>query len=349
MPPPRARRRARRRPADAALAALVLAGSWLHAAPGPAAQTPVGPPPAVRPSWSWSRRRLLSALVPLLGQGSASARAEVSGVAEELRRELRGEAPVRSPGESWDLRRFLPEPNPVARGQQLAYPGWLEGTWNVSARFIGASEPEGKRYVTDQTPGVRQGTLLPLPNVGQEPSFQQRYLRAPEGAVEDRAFNAKQLMEAFLPAAVVQRVDYNPEKDPTRLSVGYSTPGKAGGRLRSGNRTEEPPRVKRALEVFVNNRAGEMETDDVFVCMELFRQSNLEVGRSGDYKKILRLKRASGDEVLGQLRVGVFLTPVDPAYFDLGGKAVAVYDYSWRMSRLPPPVRAPAPDASSPS
>ena len=45
--------------------------------------------------------------------------------------------------------------------------------------------------------------------------------------------------------------------------------------------------------------------------------------------------------VEGRQRSALYLQPQQPLYFEAGGRAVAVYDYSFTMRLVPPPADAP--------
>ena len=153
----------------------------------------------------------------------------------------------------------------------------------------------------------------------------------------DRVFNLRQCVDAFLgrPGSV-RAVEYDPGTNPTRLRVIYSTPRRD---------TREQSEDIRKAEVFINNRLSKIVTSDnceEFLFAEFSRQV-VQAARQGsinDYVVATRLskKRFAGDDggfktVEGLQRVGAFLQPQDPAYFDVGGQAVMVYDYRLSLSK----------------
>lgn len=46
--------------------------------------------------------------------------------------------------------------------------------------------------------------------------------------------------------------------------------------------------------------------------------------------------------VEGRQRSCLYLQPQEPLFFQAGGRAVAVYDYTFTMTRVPPEADAPA-------
>ena len=153
------------------------------------------------------------------------------------------------------------------------------------------------------------------------------------GIVADRIYNIEQCVDAFLgrPGSI-RSVEYDPVANPTRLQAVYSTPRKD---------TREQSEDLRKAEIFINNRVTKAnDANGEFLFAEFIRQVG-QAARQGsvnDYVVATRLQRGpaaddGGTEVEGLQRVGAFLQPQDPAYFDVGGQAVAVYDYRLRFSR----------------
>lgn len=125
----------------------------------------------------------------------------------------------------------------------------------------------------------------------------------------------------------------------------------------------------RKAEVFINNRGGNTvagSPQPSFTGWELYRQVS-QAARQGDVYDYLACNRfdpitspspataaiaaeaqqqpaagtqgavsstSSVNKVRVTQRVGAFLQPQDPQFFATGGKAVAVYDYEYTMSRL---------------
>jgi len=212
-------------------------------------------------------------------------------------------AVVTNPGNSWAL---------TDRDRQLYYPAWLEGTWDVTARFIDAGFPLGQKIISREVPGVLKGSMLvSLADVGaamEHPvTWQVRYHRAdatPELVTADRVFNVQQEADALLLYPAVRSAEYDPG-NPTRLAVVYATPRKGAPPLTplgSGATTastpdssigstpgsasggaQRPAAVEsvdlRKAELFVNNRGstglpaeGAEQTPQPFTGWELYRQ-----------------------------------------------------------------------------
>jgi hypothetical protein len=239
---------------------------------------------------------------------------------------------IKSPGLSWSLSR---------KDKQLFYPMWMEGEWEVRAEFDGAYTPLGRRFTDASTPGFTKASILAVADVGATPVvYRARFMRddAEGGVVADREFNVASSVNAFLGRNdAVKQVDYKPLENPTRYSVIYSTP-----RRDSNGQAED----LRKAECFINNRVSRLlsstsETSDdgglqTFLCAEFQRQVQ-QAARQGsvnDYVVGLRLEQTREGGLRGLQRVAAFLQPQDAAYFDVGGQAVAVYDYKLQYNRI---------------
>jgi len=101
----------------------------------------------------------------------------------------------------------------------------------------------------------------------------------------------------------------------------------------------------------VNNRLAEPleglqgtgEEGASWCCLENYRQVNQasRQGSVGDYAVLMCYAlqgggsgtQQAGAVVSARMRVPAFLQPQDPLFFDTGGRAVAVYDYTLQMVR----------------
>jgi hypothetical protein len=239
---------------------------------------------------------------------------------------------VRNPGAAWAI---------TNTQRTLFYPDWLEGEWEWSnAQLVSVSNPLGERFVTRNTPGVTKNSMiLGFPdvgaslNTGRPVTFRQRQVRdaAQGGIVQDRPFNIAQKMQGYLGYLAVERVEYEPVKNPTRVSVLYTTP------RRDGTSND-----RRKAELFLNARTGECVASatpgrEVYVTTENIRQVN-QAKNDGfvyDYLVITRYSRAAGSDALDiSQRVAAFVMPQEPLYFEALDKAVALYDYTFQARRV---------------
>lgn len=259
---------------------------------------------------------------------------------------------VRSPGVAWALGTRL-----------LFFPDWLEGEWALSdAKLEGVQTPLGRKFVNRNTPGVTKASALcGFPDVGAEArgplEFHWRFVRSESlgGVVADRAFNTRSTVDGFLGFSSVQRVEYDPSREPTRMSVVWSTPRRD---TRWGDQGEESPhgldrapasfppahseisRDLRKAELFINNRRGECGVGPSgrreFRSLESFRQVT-QAGGGGyvyDYATLTSFEELEAQRLAVRQRLAAFVVPQESFYFEVLDRATAIFDYSFVATRV---------------
>eukprot|EP00850_Spirogloea_muscicola_P019550 SM000193S05174 [mRNA] locus=s193:113921:115871:+ [translate_table: standard] len=201
----------------------------------------------------------------------------------------------------------------------------------VVAQFVDFDAPQGLRFLTPSVAGVRKASCLALADVGGSPTFEARYLPEPNdggagGVRADVLFNTMSSIDAFLGSSSVVEVLYDARGDASRQTVTYKLPRKLAG---------EGYDVRRA-ELFIGRRRQERAANGDFLKFELYRQVTNTSRQTtvGDYEVISRFHRVNDQLVTVQQRVAAFLQPQDAAYFEVGSKAVAIYDYNLTMTKL---------------
>jgi len=153
------------------------------------------------------------------------------------------------------------------------YPPWLEGTWRCTATFAGFEFPSKtmskNALIKEPTiPGFQKLSLAYVPDVGTpEIVYDVRFAKFEgiEGVLEDRAFNLKSIVNAYLGKDAVSSVEYEPTRDANRTTVNIK-PGAS-------------PNAER-IELFANARESETRrTDGTFFASEASRQVTLGYGR----------------------------------------------------------------------
>lgn len=204
-------------------------------------------------------------------------------------------------------------------------PPWLEGQWRVTSRLEGVSFPLGRSFLTDLTPGARMASILSLPNVGNAPAFELSF-----GADRPRrADNARSVLEAFWPdATVVSSVEATADAELGRLQLTYEAP------------TRSRARVSQSIDARACSAEGGLLSDDEWVGAEVWLQSNVDQGVVTNYLLLTSYRRepsaaaaAGPDVVKSKQRVAAFLQPTDGRYMDASGRPVALYDYTYTLTR----------------
>lgn len=244
--------------------------------------------------------------------------------------------------------------------REAVLPPWLEGQWKVSSRLESVRFPMGKQLLSESTPGVRMVSILQLPNIGNEPTFALSFRVDADGAVRaDRAANSKTVLEAFWADA---RVLETTSAKGGRLLLRYESPTKTrknvqqtvdvrlcsseGGPVAppQGHATAPKPLLRPDLTVgeLLLRARGDGDSGQPpgeWIVAEVYQQENVEQGTRSEYLVLTAYRRADTTDaiprtVLSKQRVAAFLLPTDGAYFESLGKPVALYDYSYLMTRV---------------
>mmetsp|Transcript_9617 Transcript_9617/g.28250 ORF Transcript_9617/g.28250 Transcript_9617/m.28250 type:complete len:279 (-) Transcript_9617:245-1081(-) len=211
-----------------------------------------------------SRRELVQGIPAVVALGAAALGGRPAGAGAK---EIATEEPppmIDSWGQPWS--KAGARVGPV---DALVYPAWLQGTWTANATMDQIAFPIGRQFITDATPGVRMASLLPLPNVGNNPVFTLNFPGEKGGAVADRAFNAQSTLEGFWPAANVTKVEI-PSADYLKLT--YVAP------TRSMKDFEQHVELTTLFE-----EVGE-KTPGTFAWSQVFTQNNVEQAKQGTFK-----------------------------------------------------------------
>ena len=155
--------------------------------------------------------------------------------------------------------------------------------------------------------------------------------------IADRAYNAKSMSVSYKQLSKVEDVLWDYKKDPTRLTLKFGTLGE-----------DMQPLGERRGEVYINARKSESGKDEstgesVFCASERVRSAILIPGDVvvSDTETITEYRvvdGSGGNHVRAISRIAVYLTPNPNSregllWQDIGGKAVAFFDYDIDMIR----------------
>lgn len=193
----------------------------------------------------------------------------------------------------------------LAKGD-LVYPEWMAGTWQVTSILVEQEAPLAPDIVT---PGFEASQK----NLNKPYKFTVRFGKEYASGrqtpvVADRAFNGKQIAEAYLGTenVLIVKVDpQNPNKQITKL------------------------KGDRHLIANVTGRATEMPQPDKFIATEVTQQ----LFRSNERIYLNEVETTSAYHLLkpGNIEAeqitAIYLSPQDPDYFTAAGRPVALYRY----------------------
>lgn len=240
----------------------------------------------------------------------------------------KGDAGLSSWNQQWSSSCSWSAKAPPPLEQQASLPDWLAGRWKIQSSIDGVQFPLGRSYVGEKMPGVRMASVLPLPNIGSTPTFEVEFVAstASGAVVPARGANAAATLQAFWKEARVVDIE---TPSVGRLLLRYESPTRSMGR------------VNQSVDLSVcASEGGPLDPSsgqggDEWVTSEIFKQDNIEQGIRGEYQVLSGFSRVGTQgAVRCRQRVAAFLQPTDGAYFDALGKPVALYDYTFMLTRL---------------
>ncbi len=228
-------------------------------------------------------------------------------------------------------------PVTVAEGD-LIYPGWMEGTWQVTSTLVDLIAPlapdvvtpgfdSNRRYlnqpisflvrfqtVSPLSSGINN-QFLPLKTQSLNKDTTPTTLKTPV-VVADRAFNGLNIGKAYLGNRTIQSVKVDPDSPNRQITF-----------LRTG----------RQLISIVTGRASEILAPDRFIATEvsnqIFRGTSQPYFNQVETTTAYQLVKSSSLAIEADQVTAVYLSPQDPDYFKALEQPVALYRY--RLELLP--------------
>jgi hypothetical protein len=213
-------------------------------------------------------------------------------------------------------------PVQIASGD-LEYPEWMSGTWNVTSTLIEQFAPLAPDIVTpgfeDNQNYLNQAIAFQV-RFGQEyysprGGFLARFSTAEPMVVADRAFNGKNIAQAYLGDANVYQVKVDPNNPNRQITL---------------------LKGERRLISTIAGRSRETPQRDRFIATEISKQlfkspSRIylnEVETTSDYQLL-----PSGNITANQI-TAIYLSSQDPDYFVAGNRPVALYHYNLNLELI---------------
>ncbi len=217
-----------------------------------------------------------------------------------------------------------PPTQKVAAAEDLIYPDWMAGTWNVTSTLVDLVAPLAPDIVTPGFENNRRYLNEPVTFpvrfqvVNQNdfkfsifnPKSKIQNLKLQGAVVADRAFNGLNIAKAVLGSSAILSVKTDPNNPNRQITL---LPG------------------ERQLVSIVTSRASEIPNPDKFISTEVSQQifrapTQLylnQVETTTAYKRI----QASGAAIEADQITAVYLSPQDPNYFAAAERPVALYRY----------------------
>ncbi|MBE9227010.1 hypothetical protein IQ264_16400 [Phormidium sp. LEGE 05292] len=231
---------------------------------------------------------------------------------------------------NWDTKPVI---SAVKATEDLVYPDWIKGTWNVSSTLVEMVAPLAPDFVTPGFEGNRQFLNKPinfLVRFGevnqQQPQVKgypfsllktQNVLRTAtltklktKSVVADRSFNGLNIARATLGDRSILSV--NVDRDNPNRQVTY-LPG------------------ERQLISLVTNRATEQPNSNQFIATEIsqqiFRSTAQVYLNEVETTTVYQRQKVSNVPITAEQITAIYLSPQDPSYFIATEKPVALYHY----------------------
>jgi hypothetical protein len=234
--------------------------------------------------------------------------------------------------------------------QELYYAPFLFGSWDVKATLKQKIYPFGKDFVPSKSL-IEGSPRNRKEQVGDTTSYEVHYfstladilsnqitvnlgLGVPQPKIiADRAHNAISMSRAYQQLTPVKEVEWDYRADPTRLTLQFGADPVAD---------DMRPLGRRRGEVYLLARTSE-DSDDRSVYCAAERSRSVAFGPGtvvvSDMETITEFQKVDSETVSAVSRVAVYLTPNPNSregvlWQQVGGKAVAYFDYELSMKRI---------------
>lgn len=238
--------------------------------------------------------------------------------------------------------------------QDVYYPSYLFGSWEVESTLVQKIYPFGPNFVPSRSL-VEGSPRNRNEQVGSTTKYQAHYFSMTadgskaaksDGAtpvdlslgleknkiIGDRRFNSISMSRAYQQLTPIEEVGWDYNSDPTRLSIRFA-PAPVADDMR--------PLGQRKGEVYLNARQTELTQDGSFCAAERSRSVVVGPGivTAMDQESVTEFEPRSNGTVQAISRVAVYLTPNPNSregvlWQQVGGRAVAFFDYKWEMKPL---------------
>lgn len=202
----------------------------------------------------------------------------------------------------------------------LYFPSFLEGEWEVTQTLVDASTPLGLKYVggPNGNEDIARATMEEArKNIGQPVKLRLRFLPTKWGVAEDRLFNTKQRLNAFAGRAVVAAVDYANVGGSNRASV-IAMGGSESDPLQTTLVLFKGPAAQKTFVVSHGSQSiSPSEWAGYEVDRSIFALTNQSTAPplTTDSELIWFIEKKSHDVVQAKLRIAGYLNPQSDTFF----------------------------------
>lgn len=235
---------------------------------------------------------------------------------------------------------------PFSKDNELYYDKFLFGAWKATATLKQKVFPYGTNYLP--SPSLYDGSPRNREEMpGDSTTYELHYfspntngdqITEKSKIAADRVFNALSMSTAYKQLSQVNEVVWDYKKDPTRLTINFSSLAQ-----------DMQPLGQKKAEIYLTSRKSESGMDPktgqpVFCASERLRSvvlvpGNVIVSDTETITEFQIVDGSNGDHVKAISRIAVYLTPNPNSregilWQDVNGKAVAFFDYEIDLKRM---------------
>jgi len=223
----------------------------------------------------------------------------------------------------------------LSSNEDIAYPDWMLGNWQVTAQLTAFSVPQGSKFLGGRSQEINEkSSAEAAEQIGKEVSYQLRFARlSPGGAVrEARLFNTQQRIDGYAGRPVVRGVEYVPldrggkTKDLNTLT--YFKGGLVGKTFSTRRRWEAAGEKVFRMDETTRQLYGRR-------CNQAVESKVCPPPITTDQETLAEYTLDKAGGINAKVRLLGFLNPNDRLYFSARQKAVTVSDYSLQMTLIP--------------
>lgn len=224
---------------------------------------------------------------------------------------------------NWDAK---PTISMVKGSEDLVYPDWMMGTWNVSSTLVEMVAPLAPDFVTPGFEGNRQFLNKPI-------NFLVRFVRVNEQQSPVKGYPFSQLKTQY---STLKTFKVVADRSFNSLNIGRAVLGDRS--VLSVNVDRDNPNRQitylpgeNQLISLVTNRATEQPNSEQFIATEvsqqIFRSSAQVYLNEVETTTFYQLQKTLNVPITAEQITAIYLSPQDPNYFIAAEKAVALYRY----------------------
>lgn len=210
--------------------------------------------------------------------------------------------------------------------RELYYPQWLFGTWRARAMLKSRTFPFGEdKALTGLNCSIPKGELNLHYYSTLADNFENQIrvglgLGIPRSKViADRIFNLKSASRTHASARVVSEVTWDPSYDPTRLTLNFDSASSA--------------RVSSSQEIQIATRSSQTADNGAQATFWAAERFVVVDKTTDEFEIITEYNLKNSDAIEGRGRIAFY--PSDSGiWFQVGGKATALLDFTFTMQRL---------------